>query len=194
MSILDKVLKGDRTFSDFRKNQKDPLSFPAYKATDVVKDFSPEAPEKAHNCIIDVDFSKNPKLDDFDTALMCLVVATSDGHRGTLSHLEIPNDVEQYNQSPAKFADRLQQHWKKGVPAIVVGGEDGDSTEFLNQLKIELQQRGFVLNLEHQESGGRQIYRRVTLYPDRIVVSTRPYSGKESSSEVPFRDQADTSH
>ena len=163
-----------------RLNSKTAHSFPVRKAS------SMRFYEQALDCIMEVDFSNTESLLDFNTALMCLVVVASDGQKGTLSHLTIPNDAGAYKKNPVIFADRLASVWKKSVPVCIVGGETLISNDYLISLSINLEEKGFLLDRKRMRTGGVLFYRHVRLFADRVIVREYRYTGEDTSIELWF--------
>lgn len=70
------------------------------------------------NNIIAVNFKTTPTFIDPNEALMCLVVLTSDGAVGSLSHLQTNINVTQYVEALSQF-----YKYKQGIPVCLVGGK-----------------------------------------------------------------------
>ncbi len=133
------------------------------------------------NGTIVVDFSKVPSYTDPNSSDMCVAVLTSDGHIGTLSHL-------QDNANIAAVADNILSIHNGATPICLAGGSDVMSPSLIANIIETFKMKGFTLSdLPSSNSlGGSLIYRRATLFPDRVEVDCRPYSGKPEAVNLVF--------
>jgi hypothetical protein len=126
------------------------------------------------NDIIAVDFSQSPFFRDPNEARWCVVATTSNGQLGTLSHLTIDIDIENY-------AEMLLKYHIEPTSVCLSGGWDGESETLLDDLYIELQKRGFKMTSspENNEVGSILRNRTATLYPDRVHIWQ--HNGRQAS-------------
>jgi hypothetical protein len=122
------------------------------------------------NKTIVVNFSETPHFTDPNSALMCVVLLTSDGKMGTLTHIDIHANVE-------AIVHRLKQVLPTSHPLCLTGAENHISDNLLRKLRFFLEKEGFAVptTFPSAELGGRNVVRRATLYPSSVLVekSTR---------------------
>lgn len=133
------------------------------------------------NSTIVVDFSEVLSYTDPNTSDACVSVLSSDGRVGTLSHL-------QTNANVTAIADNLLSIHKGPTPICLAGGSDSISRSLIAKIVETFRMRGFTLsNLPASNSlGGSLVYRRATIFPDRVVVNCEPYSGKPEVVNLVF--------
>ena len=140
-----------------------------------------ESSTEYQNKIFLINFNEISSFTDFNKASMCVEVMTSDGQLGSLSHLQLDSD-------PETFADELTA--ALGAPSAVClsGGEDGVSEKFISSLVTALTKRGFQVSLDSSNAdiGGENIFRRATIYRDKVVVEKQYYSGLTEKVELQF--------
>lgn len=133
------------------------------------------------NNAIAVDFAKQDSFLDPNSTSMCIVVLSSDGSIGTVSHLQTDADTDRAAQTVLEF---------HGQPTglCLAGGNDMDSEDLLEKIISSFTSRGFVLSLDRQHSdiGGNQIRRQSELHPSYVNVVRRPYIGQVTTSVLTF--------
>lgn len=142
------------------------------KVKDAAKKVEERGRSDLQNKIIAVDFAETPQISDPNEAYSCVVVLTSNGRIGTISHLRTRVNVQ-------KFVQALFQFHRGSTPACLVGGDDRDSNHLIESLRMELEKLGFGLStsLEHNDLGGYSVGRKATLFPDRVHVKRNARSG-----------------
>lgn len=123
-----------------------------------------------------VDFAKTPSFIDPTAADACIEVMTSDRTTGTLSHLTIGNDPEQF------ASDLRALLGKKGIPVCLAGGLASTapfpltSTGLADRLTAALFREGFLVSQHDPHADLFGYFTRTSeLYPDRVVVSRTAY-------------------
>jgi hypothetical protein len=125
-----------------------------------------------------IDFADTETLTDPIVAQACVEVMTSDGQIGTLSHINVDNDV-------SSFVRQLKQLLKKdGVPVILVGGLETSlkSLQLIDDLITELSDAGFTIDENNCDLSG-SYKRRSTMSKDGVLV-LRQSLGTEEASRV----------
>ena len=132
----------------------------------------------AQERIITIDFKTVTSFTDPSQADSCLVVVSSDGFLGTLTHLQV-------NTSVVEFVDNLSKIYAGKTASICLSGAGSPGEYRVAEVVRELKQRGFKvsLNKEHATTGGLACYRRATVYSDKVQVILSPYSGKKSDKK-----------
>ncbi|OGD72130.1 hypothetical protein A3A84_01770 [Candidatus Collierbacteria bacterium RIFCSPLOWO2_01_FULL_50_23] len=118
-----------------------------------------------------VDFCSVSEFRDPHTANACVRVMTSDGVIGTLSHLTVFHNPEEFVLELALFIG------KGGVSVILNGGEDWPPSRALrDRLRVALVEAGFKISGSptHEDTLG-SFSRDATLTADRVLVTRRPY-------------------
>ncbi len=130
---------------------------------------------------IGVDFSETPSFTDPNEATMCIVVLTSNGRTGTLSHL--PPETENISE----LTDSLLAYHGEPASAIFVGGAYQVSDRLLVSLYNELGSRGFATpsSMNQADIGGVLNNRVATLYPESVVV--KKYFDDRSPEQVQLK-------
>lgn len=131
-----------------------------------------DVPEYTHV----VDFTKMSYFTDPTAADACIAVMTSDGTTGTLSHLTIGHDPEQF------ASDLRALLGKNGIPVCLAGGLESiaplplTSFGLANRLMAALKKEGFIVspNDPHTDLFG-YFTRKSELHPDRVVVNRTSY-------------------
>lgn len=121
---------------------------------------------KTQNNVIKVDFSENLQFTDRNEASICVIVMTSDGKIGTLSHLQI-------DAPTGRIADTvLAVHDGKPTAVCLAGGTSFASDRLITDIRQEFGQRGFVVSElpEHNDVGGAFHFRESTLFPTHVEV------------------------
>lgn len=129
-----------------------------------------------------IDFADVPYFEDpRGPATACVVVLTSDGTHGTLSHLTVAAD-------PKQFAEDLRDLIRKdGASVCLSGGSsalpDGRTSHALvDKLVDGLGKAGFHVSRSSQHSDLLGDFnRRVILYPDRVVVMRQSMTSSDKS-------------
>lgn len=131
------------------------------------------------NKIITVDFSVIASFADVNWVDMCLVVLSSDGALGTLTHLQVDANVPEFVTSLLNLYDG------KPVSICLAGGSLGGE-KLIERVCQELELNGFIVSLEpqHASLGGSNMYRQVTIFKDRVRVKHIPYSGPPEIVEL----------
>lgn len=132
-----------------------------------------DVPEDTHV----VDFAKTPSFIDPMPADACIEVMTSDGTTGTLSHLTIGHDPEQFASDLKAFVG------KNGIPVCLAGGLESPasfpltSATLANRLTAALLKEGFIVSPDSPHADLFGYFTRTSeLYPDRVVVNRTAYS------------------
>ena len=117
-----------------------------------------------------VDFHKDVTLRDPKSADGCVEVLTSDGKKGTLSHVPIHTNTEQFSK------DLRQKIGEGRIPVCLSGGLDTkDSANLVCGLKIDLANEGFDIKDERNDTGGNAT-RRTTLFAERVEIEKIDYA------------------
>lgn len=120
-----------------------------------------------------VNFDEQTSLTDQEIAGGCVVVLTSDGHKGSISHLTVFNDPEQFSIDLAKLLK------EKNIPVCLSGGSSSNpqSINLVEKLKEHLQKNGFILssNDNHMDVLGEYM-RQATIMPDGVMIKRIPNS------------------
>ena len=119
-----------------------------------------------------IDFSKESELIDPTTADACVRVCTSDGHVGSLSHLSVDENPEQFARDLRDFLG------KDGIPAVLNGGMGNweASIELVERLTQALIKNGFLLSKDPDSSDVLGQYsREATIKRDRVCVTRYAY-------------------
>src|SRR3990167_7922535 len=114
-----------------------------------------------------VNFAEQASFTDPIVADACVVVLTSDGDQGSISHLAV-------DSNPLAFAEDLRDLLAKArVPVCLSGGIGtcGPSVRLANSLVDSLRRVGFVVSTSplHSDLLGR-FSRQATLLADRVQV------------------------
>lgn len=144
--------------------------FPAVKAEG-------EGYPSTHNRIVIVDFDHIRRFPDNDIASMCTVVCGSNRKQGTISHLTM-------NQNPNEYAKSLIKYWKQPVTIVMYGGDDrvDGSVDFFDSVRDSLQSFGF--SIHDFDKGGQSLYRHGILKPDQVILRVSNYSETIKSEKV----------
>ncbi|MBU2632136.1 hypothetical protein KKG52_00295, partial [Patescibacteria group bacterium] len=143
----------------------------AEKAQGIIDSKVHEDIAKLQNNIIFVDFSKIKSFSDPNLAAMCVVVCTSDGSFGTLSHLQTNADVK-------AWADELKKFHPSPTPVCIAGGISGISDELLKNITSELTDRDFIVpetDSDIDYGGSNNTTRRVCLFKNKLKITQNPY-------------------
>jgi hypothetical protein len=127
------------------------------------------------NTIIEVDFNKTSYFKDPNISVMCLVVMSSDGEKGSLTHLEDSQDVNIND-----FVNELYKYHNGLAPICLSGGM---RKQFITSVANSLKSSGFIVSFdpEHFGSGG---YRKNTIFPEKVIVKTIPDEGNPRGIET----------
>ncbi len=178
MEFLQRLIKKDTEINKIRV-------FTPEDARRVIQEKGLEGSMSLQNNIIGVNFSQTPKYIDTNPAGMCVVVPTSDGKKGSLSHLQDDVDVE-------KFADALKKYHNNSPTSVILsGGDTGISEHLITDICKCLSSRGFTLPRNETEAdlgniGGKSVYRIAALYPDKVEVIRKPYNGPQQTVTLKF--------
>lgn len=129
----------------------------------------------------DVFFNHTPEFIDPDQTDACVRVMTSDGHRGTCSHLNIYHN-------PGYFAQDLRVSlgcWDK-IPAVISGGLDRikESRDLVDDLIEALKENGFIVSIDQKHSDiGGAFSRAATLRRDGVTIRRKAY-GVDTNEET----------
>jgi hypothetical protein len=122
-----------------------------------------------------VDFLLQSSFMDPDVSDACVVVLTSNGNRGTISHLTICDN-------PGDFANDLRDFLgETGTPVCLSGGlvDVLASVRLVDRLFATLKATEFNVSRlpQHCDVLGR-FSRQATLFADKVVVTRRPYGDR----------------
>lgn len=133
---------------------------------------------KLQNNIIAVNFSQDPQFTDPSEALMCLEVLTSDGKKGSISHLQTDANVD-------LWVKKLLGYHGQPCSVCLSGGEDGTSDSLISGVSFILERNRFTLS--DKDIGGNGIYRIATLFSDHVNIMKNSYSDRLASVTLQFK-------
>jgi hypothetical protein len=120
-----------------------------------------------------VDFSQVESFTDPTIANACVEVMTSDGAIGSLSHLTIFHDPEQFSH------DLRDMLGNDGIPVVLAGGDlkFRESIQLVEGLLKHLKTKGFVVDRSRADLLGR-CARQSTLYRDFVYVKQQQHGAQ----------------
>jgi hypothetical protein len=132
-----------------------------------------------------IDFNLLEVLRDEYAAYGCIVVSTSNGKIGTLTHLDIL-DIENIDFFVTLLSDELKDNIQSSHVILSGGSNQDQSIELSNKIKMILETNGYTVIatcLDHQSD---KVLRKITtITKDKILINEY-----EERDEFPAKKQA----